>query len=248
MPGLPAWTSKGEFVGEILLDVRNLSVTLEGNAVLSNLSFRVGRGEFLTIVGPNGAGKTVLIKSLLNLLPHQGEVNWNGTPKIGYLPQGLHQMSMRDVPLSVADFFALKARKRNQAAKYLSHVGLPADILDRRAGHLSGGEFQRMLIAWVLSSEPSVLFLDEPTAAVDIAGGETISSLLSHLWREHQLTVFNITHDLNVVYAHSTHVLCLSRRGHSCFGVPKQVLTPEVLKEMYGADVKFYMHAGGPAA
>jgi zinc transport system ATP-binding protein len=234
-------------VGEILLDVRNLSVTLDGNPVLSNLSFRVEKGEFLTILGPNGSGKTVLIKSLLGLLPYQGEVIWHGTPKLGYLPQGLSQMSMRDLPLSVADFFALKERKRDEALKHLAHVGLPANILDRRAGHLSGGEFQRMLIAWVLSSEPSVLFLDEPTAAVDIAGGETISSLLSHVWREHQLTIFNITHDLNVVFARSTHVLCLSRRGHSCFGVPKEVLTPAVLNDMYAADVKFYMHAGGPA-
>lgn len=237
----------GEFVSRVLLEAKNLSVTLDGSTVLSGLSFTVNEGEFLTILGPNGSGKTVLIKALLGLLPYDGEVIWYQKPRTGYLPQGLNQASVREMPLSVKDFFGLKQRNRKEALKYLSLVGLPSDVLDKRAGHLSGGEFQRMLVAWVLVSQPNVLFLDEPTTAVDVAGGETIYSLLNVIWREHELTIFNVTHDLNIVYAHSTHVLCLSRVGHICYGVPKQVLTPAVLNEMYASNVKFYTHSGGSA-
>lgn len=229
------------------MDVKNLRVTLDGAPVLSDLSFTVNEGEFLTILGPNGSGKTVLIKSLLGLLPYQGEVIWHKKTKIGYLPQGLNQLSVRDMPLTVGDFFALKQLPREEVLKHLSRVGLTSGVLQKRAGYLSGGEFQRMLVAWVLASRPNVLFLDEPTTAVDVAGGETIYSLLKNIWREQELTIFNVTHDLNIVYAHSTHVLCLSRLGNTCYGVPKDVLTPEVLNEMYATDVKFYTHPGGRA-
>jgi zinc transport system ATP-binding protein len=231
-------------MAEILLDVKHLTVTLNGSPILSDLSFTVNEGEFLTILGPNGSGKTVLIKALLGLLPYDGEVNWHKKPGIGYLPQGLNQMSVRDMPLTVEDFFALKKLKRDQVLKYLPLVGLGVNVLHKRAGYLSGGEFQRMLVAWVLASRPQVLFLDEPTTAVDVAGGETIYSLLQDIWREQKLTIFNVTHDLNIVYAYSTHVLCLSRLGHTCYGVPREVLTPEVLNDMYASHVKFYTHSG----
>ncbi len=99
-----------------------------------------------------------------------------------------------------------------------------------------------MLVAWVLASRPNVLFLDEPTAAVDIAGGETIYSLLRDVWRSQKLTIFNVTYDLNIVLAYSMHFLCRSRFGHRCYGIPKEVLTPEVLSDVYGVEVKFHVH------
>lgn len=228
--------------GKTLLEVKNLSVTLDRSPVVRDLSFNVADGEFLTILGPNGSGKTVLVKALVGLLPYSGELNWHKKPKIGYLPQGLNQMSVRDMPLTVKDFFALKKLRSADVLTYLSLVGLEESVLKKRAGYLSGGEFQRMLVAWVLASSPNVLFLDEPTTAVDIAGGETIYSLLDDVWRKQKLTIINVTHDLNIVFAHSTHVLCLSRFGHLCYGVPKEVLTPEILSDVYGAEIKFHIH------
>lgn len=162
----------------VLLEVKNLTVTLDRSPIVRDLRFNVADGEFLTILGPNGSGETVLVKALVGLLPYSGELNWYRKPKIGYLPQGLNQMSVRDMPLTVKDFFALKKLRRDDVLTYLSLVGLQKSVLGKRAGHLSGGEFQRMLVAWVLASGPNVLFLDEPTTAVDIAGGETIYSLL----------------------------------------------------------------------
>jgi zinc transport system ATP-binding protein len=226
----------------MLLEVKDFEVTLDGSRILSGLNFSVQEGEFLTILGPNGSGKTVLIKALLGLLPYSGQLIWHKKPVVGYLPQGLNQASVRDMPLTVRDFFALKKLGRDEIQKYLSLVGLGTAVLNKRAAHLSGGEFQRMLVAWVLASGPNVLFLDEPATAVDVAGGETIYSLLRDIWRERKLTIFIVTHDLSIVFAHSTHVLCLSRLGRRCYGPPKEILTPSVLSDVYGADVKFYTH------
>lgn len=237
-----AMQASSEPANRILLRVKNLTVTLDGSPILRDLSFNIADGEFLTILGPNGSGKTVLVKALVGLLPYSGELTWQNKPRIGYLPQGLNQMSVRDMPLTVKDFFALKKIRPEDAATQLSMVGLDHSVLRKRAGFLSGGEFQRMLVAWVLASGPNVLFLDEPTTAVDVGGGETIYSLLSAIWHRRKLTIFNVTHDLNIVFAHSTHVLCLSRHGHLCYGAPQEVLTPAVLREMYGAEIKFHSH------
>ncbi len=227
---------------EILLEVRNLETTLEGAKILPDLSFEVNEGEFLTILGPNGSGKSVLLRSLLGLIPHKGTVSWHKKPKIGYLPQGLNQMAVRDMPLTVGDFFRLKRVGHDTVIEYLDLVGLGPSTLKKNAGHLSGGEFQRMLIGWVLVSRPNVLFLDEPTTAIDAAGGETVYSLLRDFWEKQNLTILNVTHDLSIVYANSTHVLCLSRFGHRCYGVPKEILTPDILRDVYGSEMKFYTH------
>ncbi len=229
-------------MSEVLLEVSNFEVTLDGQTILANLNFKVNEGEFLTILGPNGSGKTVLLKSLLGLLPYNGELKWHKKPRIGYLPQGLNQMSIRDLPLTVKDFFSLKKIGNDDILKHLLLVGLDDNVLNKRAGYLSGGEFQRMLVAWVLASRPNILFLDEPTTAIDVAGGETIYSLLKSIWQNQNLTIFNVTHDLNIVYAHSTHVLCLSRVGKRCYGVPEEILTPDVLHDIYKTDIKFYTH------
>ena len=228
----------------MLLEVKNLNVQLGGENVLENLSFQVESGEILTILGPNGAGKSVLIRTLLGLLPYEGTIQWNKKPKIGYLPQGLNQLRTKDLPLTVQDFFALKnvSSKKEEMEKYLTLVGLEKTILSKLAGSLSGGQFQRMLVAWVLISHPEIIFFDEPTTGIDIGGRETIYSLLHNIWQREKLTIFLVTHDLNIVYTHSTHVLCLSQKGHHCFGAPQAILNSETLEKIFGKEIKLYEH------
>jgi zinc transport system ATP-binding protein len=231
-------------MNNVLLEVVNLNVNLDGKKILENLSFQVKEGEILTILGPNGAGKSVLLATLLGLLPYEGIIQWNKKPQIGYLPQGLNQLKLKDLPLTVQDFFTLKniSPKKEEIEKYLALVGLEKDILSKRAGSLSGGQFQRMLVAWVLISHPGVIFFDEPTTGIDIGGGETIYSLLHNIWEQEKLTIILVTHDLNIVYEHSNNVLCLSSRGHHCFGAPKEILDIETLKEVFGREIKLYEH------
>ncbi len=230
---------------ESILEIKNLNVVFGKEEVIKNLSFEVKKGEFLIVLGPNGAGKTTLFKAILGLIPFNGEIIWSGKkkPKISYLPERLSQDRFKNLPILVKEFFYFKEKSDGKIFSILKAVGLePAEILDKNPGDLSSGQFQRMLIGWSLISEPEILFFDEPVSGIDIGGEETVYSLLEKFWREKKLTILLITHDLNIVYRHATHVLCLSKKKGFCFGVAKEILTPQALSNIYGTEIKFYEH------
>ncbi len=227
---------------DTVLRVSNLKVTLDDQVVLSDLSFTVRRGETLTILGPNGAGKTVLLHALLGTLPHEGSITWKHGTRIGYVPQRLPYI--RTIPLSVTDFFNLKANAAVNVGEALCSVGLPEGIARKRIGDMSSGQFQRILVAWALAGDPQVLLFDEPTTGIDIGGEETIYALLGRLHDERNLTMLLVTHDLAVVHRLSSTVLCLNRQP-VCQGPPLATLTPENLQRLYGTEVKFYEHKHG---
>ena len=226
-------------VEEAVLRVANLTVALEGRIVLENLSFTVTRGEILTILGPNGAGKTVLLRALLGVLPHEGSITWREGARIGYVPQRLPYI--KGIPMSTADFFALKTGGGGDVEEMLHTVGLGPELGEKQIGDLSSGQFQRVLIAWALAGDPHVLLFDEPTTGVDVSGEETVYALLARLHRERNLTMLIVTHDLAVVHRLSSTVLCLNKQA-VCQGPPLATLTPENLQRLYGTEVKFYEH------
>lgn len=223
----------------LILRVHDLNVELDHLHILEHLSFTVKEGDIITILGPNGAGKTVLLKCLLGLLPYRGEITWGKGIKIGYVPQRLP--FIKDIPLSVMDFFALKRAPEEEVRDIMQAVGFTEDLFPRKIGDLSSGQFQRILIAWGLIGNPGVLLFDEPTTGIDISGEETIYNLLSKLREERNLTMLLVTHDLSVVYQFSTRVICLSKRA-PCYGPPHEVLTTESLQDLYGGEVKYYQH------
>lgn len=222
-----------------VLKVSDLKVTLAGETVLANLSFVVRRGEILTILGPNGAGKTVLLRALLGVIPYGGSIMWRKGTRIGYVPQRLPYI--KSIPLSVADFFALKKDAEPDVDQMLRTVGLSGELANKRIGDLSSGQFQRVLIAWALAGDPQVLLFDEPTTGVDMSGEETVYALLARLHEQRNLTMLIVTHDLAVVHRLSSDVLCLNKQP-ICQGSPTSILTPENLQRLYGAEVKFYEH------
>jgi len=120
-------------------------------------------------------------------------------------------------------------------------VGLTPELLKTSIGTLSGGQFQKALIAFALLGDPNVLLFDEPMSSLDELAEERIYELVRDLHREHHLTVLLVSHDLSVVYEFATKVLCLSK-GKPCFGPPREILTPEILEAVYSAPVKFYEH------
>ncbi len=229
-------------MAEKILEVKNLSVVFNHNKIIDNLSFTVNNGDFYIILGPSGAGKTTLFRAILGLVPYEGEVNWlNNNLKIGYLPERLSRTEFGDLPISVKDFFELKEKKIDKILETLGLVGLDQKILNRNPSELSSGQFQRMLIAWALVDDPGVLLFDEPNTGIDISKTETIYSLLEKMRREKGITIFVITHDLNIVYGYATNILCLNGKG-ICSGMPREVLTPDILENLYGGKVKFYTH------
>jgi len=224
-------------MSEPILKVKNLNVKLENEEIIKGLSFEVKEGDVLTILGPNGAGKTVLLKTLLKILPYQGEIKWQKEVKIGYVPQRLP--FIKDTPMSVGEFFKLKESSKEETREILDLVGFKKIFLNKKIGELSSGQFQRVLIAWALIGNPDVLLFDEPTTGIDIGGEETIYTLLTKLKKERNLTILLVTHDLNVVFKFSNFVVCLNKCP-ICQGVPKEILTSETLNKLYGEEVKFY--------
>jgi len=212
---------------EFILKVTNLNVRLDHQSIIENLSLKVKKGEVLTILGPNGAGKSVLLKTLLGLFPYKGEIEWAKAIKIGYVPQRLP--FIKDIPLSIKDFFNLKGSHEKETEAILNSVGFKEDFSRKKIGDLSSGQFQRVLIAWGLVGNPQVLLFDEPMTGVDISAEETIYNLLL------------VTHDLSVVYKFSTDVICLNRQP-ICYGPPQEVLTLESLQRLYGGEVRYYQH------
>ncbi len=225
------------------LEVLNVSVRFGRTEILSALSFDVLRGSSLAIIGPNGAGKTVLFQALIGAIPHDGTVRWAKGTRIGYVPQKLD--IERDLPVTGDDFLRAKAAVTHTTSgdvlRALDLVSLGHDIASMPIGALSGGQFQRLLVATALVGEPTVLLLDEPTAGVDEPGQETVNETIERLRRDEGLTVVLISHDLSVVYRYASNVLCLAR-GAACFGAPKTVLTPTMLEQLYGTPVGYHVH------
>jgi len=224
---------------KIVLKVENLDVKLEGEEILKDLNFEVKEGEVLVILGPNGAGKTVLLKTLLGILPYKGKIEWQKGIKIGYVPQRLP--FIKDIPMAVKEFFDLKNVSKKESEEILKSIGLGEDILKKKIGELSSGQFQRILVGWALASNPQVLLFDEPMTGIDIGGQESVYNLLEKLKKERDLTILFVTHELSIVYKLADKVLCLSKRM-LCHGLPKEILTPERISELYSGEIKFYQH------
>jgi len=225
------------------LKVENLSIGFENTPVIVRLSFEVAHGSTLAIIGPNGAGKSVLAKALIGTLPYEGNIRWEGNTKVGYVPQKLD--IERDLPITGADFLRAKVgvlrASPGEVKDVLGLVGLKLESADKPIGALSGGQFQRLLVAAALIGHPTVLLLDEPTSGVDEPGQESLNQTIERLSAERGLTILFISHELSVVYQYATNVLCLSRR-RACFGVPRTILTPQLLQELYGAPVGYHVH------
>ena len=237
--------------------VDKLCVDIHKHRVVDNVSFTVPVGSTTAIIGPNGAGKSVLVKSLLRLIPKSsGNVSVFGIPHeryrdiaplISYIPQRLNFKD--NFPLTVKGLFELKSPRPlgmspAEAARMeevLQVVGMQPHV-HKRLSELSGGQLQRVLIAYSLTDHPKLLFLDEPSAGIDAEGQETIYALLERIRAEENLTMVLISHELEVIMQYADQVLCLNQ-SLLCAGAPGKVLTEDLLKQMYGTGVGRYEHS-----
>jgi zinc transport system ATP-binding protein len=223
--------------------VSDLSVHFGATPVLRDLSFRVAKGSAVAIIGPNGAGKTVLLRTLIGSLPFAGTVRWAAGVRIGYVPQKLDLE--RDIPITGIDFLRARAAVAHKpgldTSSVLTLVGIPPEVAQRPIGTMSGGQFQRLLIAFALVADPNVLLLDEPTAGIDEPGQEQLNDLVRRLQKNQGLTVLFISHELSVVYQYADDVLCLGHE-HAWFGPPNTILTPDLLRQVYGGEVSYHVH------
>jgi len=219
---------------DLILRVSNLTIEISNQKIIDNLSFGIRRGDTLAIVGPNGAGKTTLFRALLNLVPYSGKVEWNGKVKIGYVPQVL---SVRDIPISVKEFLALKNESESDIDNVLASVGLDSSAIKGKSmSVLSGGQLRRVLIAWSIVDKPDVLLFDEPTSGVDLDSEEAIYGMLRTLTARNKITLLLISHDLHIVREYSDYALALNK----CmvfFGESREVMNPATQKLIYGEPI-----------
>lgn len=215
-----------------LITVKNLSVTYGLNTVLRGVDFEIELGEIVTIVGPNGSGKTSLLKAIIGAIqPAEGSVTLKPRLKVGYVPQRLNFEST--LPITVERFVRLTGKiDQKSCIEALETAGVP-ELLKSQMSELSGGQFQRVLLARALLGSPEILILDEATQGLDQPGSASFYRQLETVRHDTGCAVLMISHDLHVVMSASDRVICLN--GHvCCAGTPAVVASTPEYKALFG--------------
>lgn len=215
-----------------LIETVGLSVRYAGTTVLDRVNFSIAPGEIVTIVGPNGSGKSTFLRALLGgVRPSAGRITRRPGLKLGYVPQRL--VLDADLPITVARFLCLPRRVPHATAREaLERAGVP-DIGGRPMAGLSGGQFQRVLLARALLGRPDLLILDEGAAGLDQPGAAAFYRRIEDVRRDTGCAVLMVSHDLHVVMSASDRVICLN--GHICCeGTPEVVAEAPVYRALFG--------------
>lgn len=218
--------------GMNLIAAQNLSVGYGAAHVLNHVTLSIEPGEIVTVVGPNGSGKSTLIKTLLGVVePREGSVSAARNLRVGYVPQRMGVEST--MPITVARFLSLPQKQTaDRQAKALNQVGVPG-VEKMQMSALSGGQFQRVLLARALLTDPQILILDEPTQGMDQPGIASFYRLIEDVRRETGCAVLMVSHDLHVVMSASDRVICLN--GHVCCeGTPTVVSAAPEYRALFG--------------
>jgi zinc transport system ATP-binding protein len=221
-----------------LIDAKGLTIQRPGQPepVLRDVDFRIAPQEIVTVVGPNGSGKSSLIRALLGHVPlAAGQVSRRGDLRIGYVPQRVQLDTA--IPMTVRRFLSLPRRISDaEADAALARTGV-SGLQTRQLTQLSGGQFQRVLLARALLHAPHLLVLDEPTQGLDQPGIVAFYKLIDEVRRETGAAVLMVSHDLLVVMRSSDRVICLN--GHVCCeGTPQHVSTAPEYRALFGADAE----------
>ena len=215
----------------MLLDIKNIDVLYDDFQVIWDVSINVKKAEMVALLGPNGSGKTTTAKIALGIHKNiKGKVTKN-TNKIGYVPQ---KISIDwTLPIRVIDFMSLT--QTLQFDEVISALKLTEveHLKHNDLRSLSGGEFQRVLMARAIAKKPDLLVLDEPVQGVDFTGEIALYELIKKISDELDCGILLISHDLNVVMSKTDYVVCLN--GHvCCSGTPMNVANNKNYKELFG--------------
>jgi zinc transport system ATP-binding protein len=217
-----------------LVQVSGLEVRAKERVLLRGIDLTVNAGEIVTVIGPNGAGKTTLIRAVLGLLaPSDGSVRLRPGAAVGYVPQ--RTALSRNLPLTVERFVMLSGRTDvGRRHAILDEVGIGA-LAGSSIHDVSGGEFQRALLARALLRDPDLLVLDEPAQAVDLTGQSELYALIERLRDERGCGVLMVSHDLHLVMSATDQVVCINQHL-CCAGQPDAVSQHPEYVALFGDD------------
>ena len=215
----------------ILVKLKDAGFKMNDKWLVQGVSLQVEKGKIVTLIGPNGSGKSTTAKIALGIYKKiEGAVE-KFTNKVGYVPQ---KISIDwTLPLRVNDFMVLTENLKSEIIdEALSLTGV-IHLKDKNLGDLSGGEFQRVLLARAISKKPDLLVLDEPVQGVDFTGEIALYELIKKISNELNCGILLISHDLHTVMSATDHVVCLN--GHvCCSGSPTDVAKNDEYKALFG--------------
>ena len=228
---------------KLLVKLENAGVQRTSKWLVKGISFEISQGQIVTLIGPNGSGKTTTAKMILNIMnADEGQITRN-TDKMAYVPQKINiDWTM---PLRVIDFMKITNNLNdNQVIESLTTTGVDK-LLYNQIHNLSGGEFQRVLIARAIAKKPDLLVLDEPVQGVDYNGEIALYNLIKKISVNLNCGILLISHDMHFVMSTTDHVICLN--GHiCCSGSPSRVVkNPEYIKlfgEHNSETLSYYQH------
>lgn len=245
------------------LSVQNLSFSYGERQVLSDISFTLEKGEFLSVLGPNGVGKSTLFKCILGLLNgYSGKITSGGeelssmskrelSRRIAYIPQinrpafgyTVLDMVLMGTTRQLSPFAQPHRAQVMQALAALERVGA-AHLAERDFTHLSGGEQQLVLIARAIAQQAAILVMDEPTSALDYGNQLRVLNLVRELSKEGYAVLLS-THNPQHALTFASRILALAGGRVAALGAPQDVLTRDIVSSLYGVDVTFADTEGG---
>ena len=226
-----------------LVKLENAGVYKSSKWLVKGISFEVNNGQIVTLIGPNGSGKTTTAKMILNILNADEGLITSNTNKMAYVPQKINiDWTM---PLRVIDFMKITSSINNaQITEALTLTGVEKLLYDE-VHNLSGGEFQRVLIARAVAKKPELLVLDEPVQGVDFNGEIALYNLIKKISDKLNCGILLISHDMHFVMSATDHVICLN--GHiCCSGTPSSVVKNPAYIKLFGEHnaetLSYYQH------
>ena len=226
-----------------LVKLENAGVYKSSKWLVRGISFEIYNGQIVTLIGPNGSGKTTTAKMILNILNADEGLVTSNTNKMAYVPQKINiDWTM---PLRVIDFMKITSSINNaQITEALTLTGVEKLLYDE-VHNLSGGEFQRVLIARAVAKKPELLVLDEPVQGVDFNGEIALYNLIKKISDKLNCGILLISHDMHFVMSATDHVICLN--GHiCCSGTPSSVVKNPAYIKLFGEHnaetLSYYQH------